>query len=220
MERRGAVAHRSEQAAHNHLVDGSTPSSPTNELILVEKNSLLSSFCYDSSMSYEDIPVDEQTRLVQLQPDQADKLFELTDKNRDYLGEFLPWPPFVNVVEDSRKHIEETLEKRAQDVAYTYGIEYEGEIVGDISLRNLNDTEKTPEIGYWISPNFAGKGLTTKSVQALTDLGLSSLGLGKIVIRANPDNGASNKVAEKAGYTQVGTEIDNDEPLNVWAIER
>ena len=36
MERRGAVAHRSEQAAHNHLVDGSTPSSPTNELMLKE----------------------------------------------------------------------------------------------------------------------------------------------------------------------------------------
>ena len=181
---------------------------------------ILAVFCYDSTMSYEDIPVDEEVRLVQLQPDQADRLFELTDNNREYLGEFLPWPLHVKSVDDSRKHIEETLEKRAQDTGYTYGIEYKGEIVGDISLRNLNDTQKAPEIGYWISPDYAGKGLTTKSVQALTDLGLGSLGLGKIVIRANPENGASNKVAEKAGYTQVGTETDNDEPLNVWVIKR
>jgi hypothetical protein len=30
----GAVAHRLEQAAHNHLVVGSIPTSPTNKLIL------------------------------------------------------------------------------------------------------------------------------------------------------------------------------------------
>jgi ribosomal-protein-serine acetyltransferase len=169
-------------------------------------------------MSYETIPVDEQTRLVQLQTDQADTLFELTDKNRVYLGEFLPWPPFVKTVDDSRKHIEETLEKRAQNSAYTYGIEYDGEIVGDISIRNLTDAEKPPEIGYWMSPDYAGKGLTTKSVQALTRLGLESLGLGKIVIKANPLNIASNKVAEKAGYTQTGDVNEDGELLNVWTI--
>lgn len=171
-------------------------------------------------MSYEDIPVNEQTRLIQLRPYQAARLFELTENNREYLGEFLPWPKFVKTVDDSRKHIEETLEKRTQDTTYTYGIEYRGEIVGDISLRNLNDTQKTPEIGYWIAPDYAGKGLTTKSVQALTNLGLSSLGLSKIIIRANPQNGASNKVAEKAGYVQIGTEIEHDKPLNIWSIER
>lgn len=32
----GAVAHRLEQAAHNHLVDGSIPSSPTTKLIQKE----------------------------------------------------------------------------------------------------------------------------------------------------------------------------------------
>lgn len=171
-------------------------------------------------MSYESIPVNDEVRLVQLQLNQADRLFELTDTNRDYLGKFLPWPPFVKTVDDSRKHIQETLEKRAQDATYTYGIEYKGEVVGDISIRNLNNTEKAPEIGYWISPHYAGKGLTTKSVQALTNLGLETLGLKKIVIRAEPQNVASNKVAEKAGYVQIGTETENDKHLNVWAVER
>ena len=171
-------------------------------------------------MSYENIPVNEQMRLIQLQPGQAGRLFELTENNREHLAEFLPWPKFVKTVDDSRKHIQETLEKRDQNITYTYGIEYEGEIIGDISLRNLNDTQKTPEIGYWIASDYAGKGLTTKSVQALTNLGLSSLGLNKIIIRANPQNGASNKVAEKAGYVQIGIEIEHDRPLNIWSIER
>lgn len=168
-------------------------------------------------MNYEQVSVDDNLSLVQLQPDQADRLFELTDKNRDYLGKFLPWPPYVKTVEDSRKHIEETLENRVADSTYTYGIEFDGEIVGDISLRNINDKARSPEIGYWISPDHSGQGLTTKSVQALTSLGLSTLGLDKIIIRADPDNIASNKVAEKAGYTLVGSETENEKIFNVWS---
>jgi ribosomal-protein-serine acetyltransferase len=170
-------------------------------------------------MSYETIVIDERTRLVQLLPDQADKLFELTGSNRDYLSEFLPWPPSVKEIDDSRKHIEETLEKRAKNEAYTYGIEHEGEIVGDISLRNLDNPDIPPEIGYWISADSSGHGLTTKSLQALTNLGLRTLGLNTIVVKADPLNIASNKVAEKSGYVKVGQELDGDKELNIWAIK-
>jgi hypothetical protein len=34
----GGVAHRLEQAAHNHLVDGSIPSAPTIELIIKKEH--------------------------------------------------------------------------------------------------------------------------------------------------------------------------------------
>lgn len=169
-------------------------------------------------MSHELLTIDEHMKLVQLQPEQADILFELTDRNREYLGQFLPWPAHVKSVEDSRKHIEETIQKRIENSSYTYGIEVDGVIAGDISIRNLNEAEKTPEIGYWMSPIYAGKGLMTKSVQALTDYGLGSLGLEKIVIRAEPTNVGSNKVAEKAGYIQEGKDIEHDKTLNVWSI--
>ena len=169
-------------------------------------------------MSYETVNIDEHVKLVQLQPDQADKLFELTDSNREYLGMFLPWVTFVKTVENSRNHIEETLLNRATDSTYTYGIALDGEIVGDISLRNLRDDFHAPEIGYWIAPNYSGKGLTTRAVQALTDLGLSTLGLDKIIIRADIENIASNKVAEKAGYALIGHDTEDDKELNVWSI--
>lgn len=169
-------------------------------------------------MSHELITIDEHMKLIQLLPEQADRLFELTDKNREYLGEFLSWPPYVKTVDDSRKHIEETIQKRTEGVSYTYGVEVDGVIVGDTSIRNLNEVEKTPEIGYWMAPDYAGRGLMTKAVQALTDYGLRSLGLEKINIRAEPKNIGSNKVAEKAGYTQVGKDIEHDKILNVWSI--
>lgn len=171
-------------------------------------------------MNYESIDIDTHIKLVQLQTSQADRLFELTDNNRDYLGEFLPWVPYVKTVDDSRKHIEETLENRAKGSTFTYGIAYDGEVVGDISLRNMKDVSRSPEIGYWISPDYSGKGLTTRSVQALTKIGLEALGLEEIIIRANPDNVASNKVAEKSGYILVGNEADDGESLNIWSTKK
>jgi ribosomal-protein-serine acetyltransferase len=96
------------------------------------------------NMIFKNININDDLRLVQLQPDQANTLFELTDSNRQYLGEFLAWVSYVKEVEDSRKHIEETLRNRKRNTTYTYGIEYDGKIVGDISIRNMKDTACHP----------------------------------------------------------------------------
>jgi ribosomal-protein-serine acetyltransferase len=168
-------------------------------------------------MNHESIIINDQMRLIQLKPDQADILFELTDQNRDYLGQFLPWPPYVKTVDDSRKHIEETIQKRASGSSYTYGIEVEGKIAGDISIRHLDESEKTPEIGYWMVPEFAGKGLMTKAVQGLTEYSFRALGLDRIIIRAELANIGSNRVAEKAGYQRTGEDNEHGKKLIVWS---
>jgi ribosomal-protein-alanine N-acetyltransferase len=59
-------------------------------------------------------------------------------------------------------------------------------------------------IGYWIDEKFAGRGLTTKAVIAMTEYGFSEMHLHRIEINLRPENGASEKVAQKAGYTFEG----------------
>lgn len=167
-------------------------------------------------MSYEIINISDSLRLVQLGADQASRLFELTQDNRQYLSEFLPWPTNIKVVDDSLKHINKTLENRANGTGYVYGIEYEGDIIGDISLNNVTGKDKYPEIGYWLAQEYAGKGITTKAAQAITDFGIVKLGLRDIVIRAEPNNVASNKVAEKSGYELAEHKIKNGKSFNVW----
>lgn len=170
-------------------------------------------------MAHEEIIINGSLRLVQLLPDQADRLFELTEKNREYLGEFLPWVPHVKTVEDSRKHIQETLLNREVNKVFTYGIEQDGTVIGDISIRNLQDATLPPEIGYWLGKEYAGRGITTLATQALSQFGVDTLGLKKIIIKADPDNVASNKVAEKAGFMfEHQEESENHETLNVWVI--
>jgi len=110
------------------------------------------------------------------------------------------------------------LQKRKDKQEYGYGIKYNGEVAGHISLMHLDD-DKRPEIGYWIASEYSGKGITTQSTKALSDFALRELHIPEVIIRAVPENMASNKVAEKAGYTLDGQEVGEDgKTLNVWSI--
>ena len=59
-------------------------------------------------------------------------------------------------------------------------------------------------IGYWIDQRYAGRGYTTRAVVALTGYAFSVLKLHRIEINLRPENAASQKVAEKAGYFYEG----------------
>ena len=59
-------------------------------------------------------------------------------------------------------------------------------------------------IGYWIDRNHGNKGFTTQAVKLVTAFGFSQLGLHRIEINVRPENAASCRVAEKAGYAMEG----------------
>ena len=164
-----------------------------------------------------EISVDEDLKLKQLSLDQAAQLYELVNRDRDYLRKWLPWPDRTRSVSDSEDFIALMLERRRNGEEYGYGIALNGKLIGHTSLMHLNDG-KDPEIGYWLASETAGKGVATKITRALTGFGLEQLGLSKIIIRANPGNIGSNKVAEKSGYVlELQTTVD-DELFNVWSI--
>lgn len=170
-----------------------------------------------SKPTHDMIHVDDLLTLKQLKLEDAERIFSLTDKDRAYLSEYLPWPQYTNTVEDSLAFIKLMLQRRNDNQEYGYGIVYDGQVVGHISLMHVND-EKCPEIGYWIASEYSGKGIMTKATVALTDFARTNLHIPRIIIRAVPGNVASNKVAEKAGYAFIGQEDEDGKTLNVWTF--
>lgn len=138
--------------------------------------------------------------LQQLQPDNAEQLINVVGDNRDYLRQYLPCVDFTKTLEDSRLFIEVNQKARNESTTYGYGIFDNEQLVGHISIMNLNNPDKKLEIGYWIAQSASGHGTTTKAVKALTDLGLNTLGLKEIIICVEPGNIVSEKVAIKAGF--------------------
>lgn len=169
-------------------------------------------------LPYTELPVSDSIALRQLHPDDAGKLFTLVDSNRTHLSAWLPWVEDSTSAQDTREFIESTLHKRQTGAAYEYGIFLDGQLVGHASLMHVNDGSEL-EIGYWIAEQTSGRGVTTAAAKALTDFGFGELGLDKIVIKAEPANVASNKIAEKLGYTLERTERSKrvDRQVNVWS---
>ena len=65
-------------------------------------------------------------------------------------------------------------------------------------------------MGYWAHPAARGRGVTSSAVRTAADWCLSSppngLGLRQLYLLAAAGNSASQRVAEHAGFTYVGTE--------------
>lgn len=146
---------------------------------------------------------------------------------RDSLPElkpFMPWATDGYDVEASREFIAQSVDKWADGTDFNYavfigarssaagfagagstgaGSTGAGELIGSIGLMTRMGPG-TMEIGYWIHSAHAGLGYATAAVEAITPVALALPGIERAVIRHDPANGASGRVAAKAGFTEVG----------------
>ena len=76
------------------------------------------------------------------------------------------------------------------------------EVIGSIDMR-INRM-LTGHVGYWLAAEARGSGLTSAALQALSRWAFQELGLGRVELVTDPDNIASQRVAEKAGFTREG----------------
>jgi RimJ/RimL family protein N-acetyltransferase len=78
-----------------------------------------------------------------------------------------------------------------------------GRFVGWFSLNYVPDTVEI-EVGYRLLPGAWGRGLATEGARALVRHGFNTLGLYRIIGLTHPDNGASQRVLQKAGLRDAG----------------
>lgn len=89
-----------------------------------------------------------------------------------------------------------------------FSIWYVGALVGQITLGGITfGALRGAHIGYWIDKRYANLGITTKAVTMTSDYAFDVLGLHRIEINLRPENAASRRVAEKAGYRLEGERL-------------
>lgn len=86
-----------------------------------------------------------------------------------------------------------------------FGIDYNGEYVGNISLVPGQDVyRKSAEIGYFIGEPYWNKGIATVAVDLITEYGFGVLGLVRIHTGVFDYNPSSQRVLEKCGFRKEG----------------
>ena len=137
-------------------------------------------------------------------PQYGEELFQLIQKNRDFLKQWLPWLDDVKESSDTREFIELQLQRFQLAEALHITIFYEEKIAGVLGYNQIDPVNSTGYIGYWLGQEYNRKGIMTKSVRELINIGQSYYSLNRIDIRCAIDNYRSRAIPERLGFSNEG----------------
>jgi ribosomal-protein-serine acetyltransferase len=121
------------------------------------------------------IPLSRDLSLRRVSEADAEVLFSLTDANRDYLRQWLPWLDSVTSVEDTRAFIRRVQEEVDAGGGPTFSVLYQGAVCGIAGFNRIEHSEKLGSVGYWLAEEFSGRGIMTEVVKALLEIGFNDL---------------------------------------------
>ena len=94
-----------------------------------------------------------------------------------------------------------------------------GELVGDLALCWASEQHRTGELGFVFAPAHQGRGYATEASRALLDFAFETMGLHRVVGRAEARNLASARVLEKLGMRLEARLIENEWVKGEWQSE-
>lgn len=119
--------------------------------------------------------------------------------NDPEVAHWIPTIPHPYTREDALAFIRGEVRPEHQALA----IELSGQVVGGIGI-GLNSHEYRATMGYWVAAEARGQGICTRALRLLTRHALEELELQRVDLVTDPDNLASQRVAEKVGFQREG----------------
>lgn len=154
------------------------------------------------------LPVDAGLRLAQLQLDDVEELFALTDANRAHLRRWLPWLDQTRVPAATLHFIEFTQREAAASAGLHCGIYEQNILVGVCGYNRIDAPNRSAHIGYWLAAEAQGRYIMSRCVAALASYGFAKKNLHRQVIACAEENTASAAVAERCGFRFEGVARD------------
>ena len=146
---------------------------------------------------------DVRLRLVKVKDSKA--MERLILGNREWLRPWEATNPEGPTSFDIRAQIRMLLKQMDNNSCLPFVIEVDGEIVGQLNVANiLFGSVSSCVIGYWVAPEFAGRGITPTAVALVCDYLFNVVGIHRIEIDIRPENLSSLRVVEKLGFRYEG----------------
>jgi ribosomal-protein-alanine N-acetyltransferase len=148
--------------------------------------------------------------LTILKPFQAKRVLTYFERNRSFLE---PWEPkrdsnFYTVnYQRQYMRLEEKLMRQGEMIRFwlVKKDNVDGDIIGSISMNNIaGGSFQSCQIGYRLDEREAGKGYMTEALNDIKAFAFEELNLHRLELNVIPRNERSLRVAQKAGFTQVG----------------
>jgi RimJ/RimL family protein N-acetyltransferase len=108
---------------------------------------------------------------------------------------------------DTTAFIRDSVQAWKEDRAWDYSIRKRDDPsrhIGNISVWTTSKLGKIAEVGYWVRSDEQSRGACTESVDRLLEEAFDALGYHKVILRIAIGNDASDRVAQKLGFTREG----------------
>ena len=125
--------------------------------------------------------------------------------NDEDIAYWIPPIPHPYTEDDARAFIEgRSLAAPEYSVPeHSFAITVDGPVVGAIGMK-VNSMDYRGHIGYWVAASARGRGVCTRALRRLSRWALDELELQRLELITDPDNQASQRVAEKVGFQREG----------------
>ena len=150
------------------------------------------------------ISVSDQFNLTPLELRDADELFRVTDDNRDYLRQWLPWLDSIKRVEDTRVFIQAGQAQSAQNNGTQLAIRVRHTIVGIVGHHQIDWRNRIASLGYWVGEAHQGRGVVTAACRSLVSHAFDEARLNRVEIRCAVGNQKSRAIPQRLGFRQEG----------------
>ena len=140
-----------------------------------------------------------------IRPRDARQLGLQLKRNRSWLEKWEATIPGDSALPAAGTIVRSLLRLARQDQAAPFVIEHQGKVVGQITVSGLSfGSLASGSIGYWISEDVAGRGITPTAVALIADWCFTGLGIHRIEICIRPENESSLRIVRKLGMRYEG----------------
>ncbi|MFB7940761.1 GNAT family N-acetyltransferase [Streptomyces sp. NPDC004779] len=167
---------------------------------------------------------DDGAELRPLEPWQAEEFLAHMDRGREFIGTHIGLADAVHDLDSARAFLRSYAEKTANDAGRIYGIWAGGTLVGGVMFRTMDVAAGNAEVGCWLEPAAAGRGLVTRACRTLIDWAVDRRGIHRLEWLVSTKNEPSVAVARRLGmtrdgvlresHTHRGTRVD----IEVWSL--
>lgn len=125
------------------------------------------------------------------------------------VSRFCIWETHISD-EDAKAYIRSAIAKYENNEPSDWGIflKSENKLIGAIGFVFVSHRNMSCEVGYAISKNHWGQGITTEALKAVINHLFNDMGFHRVEARCYFENVGSYRVMEKAGMSYEGTAID------------
>ncbi|WP_333010614.1 50S ribosomal protein L7/L12-serine acetyltransferase [Kluyvera sichuanensis] len=152
----------------------------------------------------ETITVNDSVTLHAVNESHVSGLYQLVQRNKVWLQQTLNWPQYVNSEQDSRQNVQGNMMLHQRGIAKMFLIFVDNQMAGVLSFNQIEPSNKTGYIGYWLDESAQGKGTLSAALQAFIRNYAERGEIRRFVIKCRVDNLRSNQVALRNGFQLEG----------------